>query len=154
MIPELRGLDDSEIELVLKAPILVSILIAGADGTIDKKEVKEAIAIASDLKNTAGVLSGYLQESAQDFEDKLKIIVAAYPYMADKRNPILVEELSRLSKVWGRLDREFAVELYNMLLRIADKIANSSGGLLGIRSVDEDEARYIHLPMIENPAKI
>jgi hypothetical protein len=153
MIPEFRGLAESEVELILKAPILVCILIAGADGTIDKKEVKEAIAIAGELKNSTGVLSGYLKESAQDFEDKLKIVVQAYPYMADKRNPIIVEELSQLNALWGRLGREFSSAFYNLLLNIADKIANSSGGLLGIRSVDEDEARFIHLPMIQNPTK-
>ena len=154
MIPEFRGLEDTEIELLLKAPILVCILIAGADGTIDKKEVKEAITIAGQLKNSTGVLSGYLRESAEDFEDKLKIVVQAYPYMADKRTPIIVEELKQLNKLWPRLGAEFSIALYTMLLKLADKIANSSGGLLGIRSVDEDEAKFINLPMIENPAKI
>jgi hypothetical protein len=153
MIPAFSDLNESEVELLLKAPILVCILIAGADGTIDKKEVKEAIAIASDLKHDTGVLSAYLHESAEDFEDKFKVIVQAYPYMADKRNPILVEELSQLNNLWPRLEYDFAHALYTMLLNIADKIANSSGGLLGIRSVDEDEARYIHLPMITSPTK-
>ena len=36
-------LTDSEIDLMLKAPVRRGILIAGADGNIDKKEIKEAI---------------------------------------------------------------------------------------------------------------
>ncbi len=67
MIPEFHSLDDSEIELALKAPILVCILIAGADGTIDRKELKEAIAIARHQRNTNAPLSQYFKLIAEDF---------------------------------------------------------------------------------------
>ena len=50
MIPEFQKLDDAEIELVLKAPILVCILIAGADGDIDRKEINKAISIDDNLQ--------------------------------------------------------------------------------------------------------
>ncbi len=43
MVKELEKLSGKEVELMLKAPILLCILIAGADGTIDRKEIKEAI---------------------------------------------------------------------------------------------------------------
>ena len=45
MIPEFDKLSQSEIELMHKAPILVCILIAGADDNIDNKEIKGAIAL-------------------------------------------------------------------------------------------------------------
>ena len=70
MIKEFDSLTDSETELMLKAPVLVCILIAGADGTIDKKEIKEAI--AQTQKKTKAALSDYLKEVSQDFEDKIR----------------------------------------------------------------------------------
>jgi tellurite resistance protein len=75
MIPEFQTLTDSETELMLKAPILVCILIAGADGDIDRKEIKEAIAIVRKEKKNHTLLSGFFREMAQDFEDKIKILI-------------------------------------------------------------------------------
>jgi hypothetical protein len=154
MIPEFHTLDDSEIELVLKAPILVCILIAGADGTIDRKEIKEAIAVTQAHKNSNSPLSQYFKIVADDFEDKVKIVLQAYPHEADARNPLIIEELSGLNVLWNRLDKNFSVAFYEMLLTLAGKIASSSGGLLGMRTVDAEEAKYLKLSMLTDPSKI
>ena len=151
MITEFNNLNDHEIELVLKAPILVCILIAGADGTIDQKEIKEAIAIARKNFGKKGVLSGYFRELSEDFEDKLKITIQGYPYESTQRTPMVIEELSELNRIWPKVDKAFASGLYDSLRDIATKIASSSGGLLGIKSVGSEEARYISLPMIQKP---
>jgi hypothetical protein len=154
MIPEFQTLDDTEIELVLKAPILVCILIAGADGTIDRNEIKEAISLAQKQRKGQSVLSQYFRELAEDFEDKIKILIQAYPYESTQRNPLIIDELSRLNTLWKRLDKNFSIALYEMLLTLAGKIASSSGGLLGIKTVGEEEAKYLDLPMVKDPAKI
>ena len=153
MIREFQSLDDSEIELALKAPIMVCILIAGADGTIDRKEFREAIAIVSQQRHTSSPLSPYFKLMAEDFEDKLKIILQAYPHDANQRNPMIIDELSGLNRLWTRLDKKFSVPFYEMLLALAEKIALSSGGLLGMRSVGAEEAKYVNLPMIHHPEK-
>ena len=46
MIEEFKALTPDEVEVMLKAPILVSILIAGADNNIDNTEIREAISIS------------------------------------------------------------------------------------------------------------
>lgn len=154
MIPEFQTLDDTEIELVFKAPILVCILIAGADGTIDRKEIKEAISIAQKQTKSQTVLSPYFRELSEDFEDKIKILIQSYPYESTQRNPLVIEELSRLNKLWKRLDKNFSIALYEMLKTVAEKVASSSGGLLGIKTVGTEEAQYLELLMIQDPAKI
>ena len=70
MVKELGQLVASEVELMMKAPLLVCILIAGADNNIDKKEIKAAIELAKRGKAKRS-LSGYYQEVSEDFEDKL-----------------------------------------------------------------------------------
>ena len=57
MIAEFNQLDDAEIELLLKSPVLVCILIAGADGNIDQKEINEAIAVVKKQKKGHTILS-------------------------------------------------------------------------------------------------
>src|SRR5215216_507948 len=100
MINEFSNLNDQEVELMFKAPILVCILIAGADGTIDHKEIKEAITIARKNFGKKGVLSDYFRELSTDFEDKLKITIQGYPYESTQRTPMIIEELSLLNSLW------------------------------------------------------
>jgi len=151
MIKEFNKLTETEIELMLKAPVLVCILIAGADGTIDRKEIKGAIAQTQKKNNS--VLAGYLREVSQDFEDKLKILIQSYPYESTQRNPILIQELGQLNGLWKKMDKGFSVKVYQMLKDLAEKIAASSGGLWGMKTVTNEEAKYLQLPMISDPSK-
>lgn len=153
MIREFNKLEPHEAEFLFKVPALVCLLIAGADGKIDRKEIREAIAIAGKNKELKGVLFEYFQVVFDDFEDKLKILMQSYPYEAAQRNPILIEELSAINSLLPRLSKEFSVPFYHMLLDLAKKIASSSGGWLGIKSVGEQEAKYMGLPMITDPSK-
>jgi hypothetical protein len=153
MVPEIHSLNPHEMELVYKAPILVCILIAGADGKIDRKEIQEAIRHAEKRKNrSASSVSVLFHEIAQDFEDKMKIVLQNYPYESTQRNPLIAEELAELNAIWPKIDPAFAEEFYKTLLGLAEKIAGSSGGLLGYNSIADEEARYIKLSMIKNPA--
>jgi len=151
MIKEFDKLTESEVELMLKAPVLVCILIAGADGTIDRKEIKEAI--AQTRKRNISALSGYLSEVSQDFEDKLKVLIQSYPYESTQRNPIIIDELHNINSLWSKMDKGFSIQFYQMLRDLAVKIAGSSGGLWGLKSVANEEAKYLHLPMVMDPSK-
>jgi hypothetical protein len=152
VIPEFNQLNEQEVELMQKAPILVSILIAGADGTIDKKEVKQAITIAEKESQTKSVLKNYFKELSEDFEDKIRIYIQSYPYETTQRTPLLVDELAKINTIWNKVDGDFATEFYEMLLKIATKIARSSGGLFGLTSsIGAEEAKWMNLPMLSKP---
>ena len=150
MIKEFDKLSEREVELMLKAPVLVCILIAGADGTIDRKEIKGAI--AQTQKKNKFALAAYLKEVSQDFEDKIKILIQSYPYESVQRNPILIEELGLLNGLWKKMDKRFSIQVYHMLKELAEKIAASSGGLWGMKTVANEEAKYVQLPMINDPS--
>jgi hypothetical protein len=153
MIPEFEKLNDEEIELMLKAPILVCILIAGADGNIDRKEIKQAIAVAQKQKKGNASLAGYFNELSQDFEDKIKMLIQSFPYESTQRAPLVMEELAQVNALWVKIDPTFALDFYEMLLALAEKIATSSGGLWGMKTVGAEEAKYMKLPMLTNPSK-
>ncbi len=152
MITEFGKLTVSEIDLMLKAPILVCILIAGADGDIDKKEIKEAVILTQ--KKTNATLGGYLREVSQDFEDKLKVLIQSYPHTPAERAASIMKELSQLDGVFLKMDRGFAAQIYNMLKQLAAKIASSSGGIWGMNTVTEEEAKYLDLSVIQDPMKV
>jgi hypothetical protein len=69
-----------------------------------------------------------------------------------QRNALIAEELSQLNVVFPKLDPDFSKQYYQSVCDLALKIAKSSGGLLGMHSVGSEEARYVKLPMIKDPA--
>jgi hypothetical protein len=153
MISYLDGLTDAEQEFMLKAPILVCILIAGADGNIDRDEIKGAISQAKKReRNASDKMMELYREIGEDFEDKLKILLQAYPVEVTQRNPIIVDELSELNKIFPKIDKNFASQYYQSICDLALKVAESSGGWFGMKSVGDAEAKYVKLPMIKDPA--
>ena len=71
MIKEFSRLRDDEIEVLLNAPVWVSILIAGADDKIDKSEVAQAVEIATSKQARAREqLIEYYKEVGRGFHDK------------------------------------------------------------------------------------
>ncbi len=153
MIAEFDGLSEPEIELMHKAPIWVCILVAGADNEIDQREMKLAINLASkkSKRNKSRLMEFYVTV-AEDFEDKIKITLADFPIEVGQRNSLIVKELSRLNSILSKLEKGFAIQFYDSIREIATKIAESSGGILGIRSIGAEEAIFVGLPMINNPA--
>jgi hypothetical protein len=153
MISYLESLTGAEQEFMLKAPILVCILIAGADGDIDRDEIKGAIAQANKRqRNASGAMTELYREIGEDFEDKLKILLQGYPVDVTQRNPLIVEELSQLNVIFPKVDNVFAMQFYQSIRDLALKVAESSGGWFGMKSVGEAEAKYVKLPMIKDPA--
>lgn len=151
MIQAFEHINSFEKELMLKAPILVCILIAGADGNIENKEIKEAITVIQKQQQASFEMEGFFKEVLEDFEDKVKILVQSYPYESTQRNPLITEELSSLSHLWSKIDQSFAKEFYSMLRQLAKKIASSTGGVWGYNAVGAEEAKYLQLSMINPP---
>src|SRR5690606_6070873 len=154
MLREFEALEASEVELMLKAPILVCMLVAGADGKIDSKEVNKAIQVARRKAKSSDILWQYFSVASEDFEDKLRILLRNYPNTAEARNEILVEELAALNAVLPRVESSFRRQFYSLLKELAREVAASSGGLLGYNAIDKEEAKYIGLDMIRPPELI
>jgi hypothetical protein len=154
MIPEFDKLSDKEIELMFKAPVLACILIAGADGDIDKKEIRSAIEFATrKQKKEHSTLEEFYSYVAEDFEDKFKIVFQSYPHNANERNPLITTELAELNKILPRLEKTFATAFYRSIKEVSVRIAGSSGGLLGMRKIGDAEAQFVGLPMVKDPSR-
>jgi hypothetical protein len=150
MLNELDRLSAPEQELMMKAPLLVCILIAGADEQIDKQELKSAMHLADSARKKEQV-SALFRMAAEDFEDKFKIILQSLPQEAVERNQVIIEDLRRLNAVFPKINLTFAKEYLRCLRFVAKRIAEASGGVLGINSIGEEEAALINLPMIAEP---
>lgn len=153
-VKEFENLREDEIQVVLKAPVYVAILIAGADGKIDKSERKEAVEVARSRQSRAREqLVEYYKAVGETFEDDFTNLTNSLPEDVKDRNTDIEQELRKLNFILPKIDRVFAIKLYASLKDLAKKIAEASGGVLGYLSVSYEEKTLMDLKMINDPEK-
>jgi formate dehydrogenase maturation protein FdhE len=152
MIPELKNLTESEIDLLKKIPAMVTILIAGADEEISKSELKEAINLTKIKQSKARKeLLSYYQDIAPDFEKSLNELLDSYPKEAEVRSKQVVEEIERLNDILKKVDKNWAIQFVDSMKDIAKKVAEAAGGVFGYLSIGYEESKLIDLKMIKVP---
>lgn len=152
MIEEFKHLSEEEIKVLKNAPVWVTLLVAGADSTIDNNEIEEAVAISKIKQSRAReALQAYYKEIGPDFEKSLRSTIANLS--GDPKDRLLkVEgELTKLNDILPKVDNMFAVALYASLKDFAKKVAEASGGVFGYGSISYEESKLIKLPMIKDP---
>lgn len=147
-----RTLRDDEMEIVLNAPAMVAVLIAGADDDIDKDEIAEAIHYATTAKHRYDKLGEYFEETAKKFEDIFKNYVKDLPKGLDVRQHTITSYLRQLNGILPKVEPEVAQQVYQFLLDLAKVVAEASGGIFGVKKISKAEAQYLSLDMIEKPA--
>lgn len=151
MHSKIEHLSSAEKKLVLDAPILITALIAGADGDFHYDEIKKAVKIIhvktySEPRDVRGVYKSIDKHS----EEMIDHLINHLPKFAKERNAILVERLQGLNRIFPKLDPNFAHQLYASLRELAYYVSN--GGNLG--SMDfhsEDEKHYAKLDFLKKP---
>jgi tellurite resistance protein len=125
------AITDEESELLARAPLLAFLLVAAADGKVDKKELTAFAEIVDAMMAGAPPL---LQKAMSEMLPQM----ARFANEAGDRNP--VEDMERVASV---LDTHFPNEaemFKRTLVAIAIKVASSSGGFLGMGSkISKDE---------------
>lgn len=154
-VKEFENLREDEVQVLLDAPVYVSILIAGADGKIDKSERKEAIEVARSKQSRAREqLVEYYKMVGESFEGKFNSLIESLPEDTKDRNTDIEQELRKLNFILPKIDRPFAIKFYASLKDLAKKIAEASGGILGYLSVSYEEQTLMELKMINDPEKV
>ena len=152
MIPEFDQLTEEEVAVLAKAPVWVSLLIAGADNKIDGKELDKAVAISKMKQSRAReALLDYYQQIGPGFEKELRS-TAANLESSNKEDCLkeIETQLSKLNDILPKVEEGFARALIASLKDIARKIAEASGGIFGYGSIGYEESKVVGLPMIKN----
>ncbi|MDL5047846.1 hypothetical protein QQ054_17660 [Oscillatoria amoena NRMC-F 0135] len=152
MIYEFEPLTQDEKEMMLKAPALIAVLIAGADNTIEQQELNHAVKLVNIKAFSEKLdLQPYYHEVENTIQQDIEEAIAALPQSSAERNAIINDELAKLNTVLPRLKHKFAHDIYNSWKSFAHSVARSWGGILGINAVSEHEKQWIDLPMINEP---
>ena len=139
---------------MLETPAMIMILIAGADGVIDEKEMDRAEKVKmfrGSMKNS--MLKEYYKETGRDFRRTVYKLLAKFPDKLSERNYEITKRLKRINKILPKLSKRFSVRFYKSLISYAEQVAKASGGIMGFASVSPEEKIWLNLNMIDNPAE-
>ncbi len=150
MIDYLEVLSSTEKEKLYNAIPLITVLIAGADSKIEKKELEwaEKVTHIRSFK-TKEPFKSFYKEVDKDFSDKVLKLISEMPADAAERNSIISSQLSELNDVFSKLDPFYGHKIYKGLVSFAHQVAKASGGVLGFMSISKDEAAWVNLSMID-----
>lgn len=152
MKSKIDHLDPHEKQLVHDAPILIAVLIAGADGDFDRSEIKKAVKIIhiktySEGKDIRGVYKDIDAHSAEMIDE----LIHSLPDQAHERTKILKEKLSGFNQIFPKLDGQFAADLYTSLRELAYYISHENDAGVGLRYNNSQEKHLVHLEFITRP---
>ncbi len=129
---------------------LITILVAGADGTIDEQELNWAEKLTHIRTYAEPVeLNDFYKEVEADFYDRYKSMLSELSSDISTREGEISSRLGDLNGILNCLSNPVAYQLYTSFTSFAKHIAKASGGFLRFGSISSEEKRWINLPMLD-----
>ncbi|MCB0544268.1 MAG: hypothetical protein KDC70_12160 [Saprospiraceae bacterium] len=149
MIEGFQSLSHEEIDALVGAPALITILVGAADGEIDREERKwtERL-LRTRTYNRPKELNEFYRVVVSDFWAKVQSEMDRLPTDVDARNSALSDRLEKLNPILAKLDVDLAADLYTGFVGLAEETAKASGGFLRIGSISAVESKWVKLPML------
>jgi hypothetical protein len=142
-------LSKEEIDALVEAPALITILIGASDGDLDREErTWSERLLRSRTYNNPKTLNEFYRVVVEGFWVKIHSEMAHLPEDPELRNKQISDRLEQINPILAKLDLQFAADLYKGFLGLAEETAEASGGFLRIGAISAEEARWVKLPMI------
>lgn len=150
MINKFDQLSSADQLKLIDALPLITLLVAGSDGKIDKKE-KEDAAKLTHVRSFAkpDALSNYYKNAHEHFESRMQILMGTLPDDLEESRLHIIERLKDLNSIFHQINPIVADQLHESFQSFARHIARSSGGIFGIFSISSNEEEIIKLDMIQ-----
>ncbi|EMR01140.1 hypothetical protein [Cesiribacter andamanensis] len=145
-------LNSGETELLLQAPALVTMLVAGSDGDYKENEIARGIDITRWKKIHARPdLLQYYDQVRPRYQSDIDQLRKQLPRDINERYRYLSDQLKQLNPILFKLHKPLAEQIYASLRELAQQVAEASGGVFGYLSIGYNESKVITLPMIDDP---
>ncbi|MCE7922502.1 MAG: hypothetical protein DYG98_05575 [Haliscomenobacteraceae bacterium CHB4] len=149
LIEGFQHLQKEEIDALVEAPALITILVGAADGELDREERSwSERLLRTRTYNKPKELNEFYRVVVEGFWAKIQSEIAHLPTDVQTRNQELSDRLSRLNPILAKLDVELAADLYRGFVGLAEETAKASGGFLRIGAIGFEESKWIKLPML------
>jgi hypothetical protein len=141
MIKQFEKLTQDEQDLLLRAPVLVSVLAACSYNYVNKSQKADAIKLAHFKTFTAApVLLPYYIEVDKTFREQFDATVEKYFPFDDEKREALKKEITHVNQVIAKLDKDYAAILHKSLEKYARHVNKAA------HSVFEDFIFPIPIP--------
>jgi hypothetical protein len=148
-VKELARLPQKDLDLVMRTPALVSVLIAGADHNIEKREIIQAIKAVHYRSLMEGdFLNRYYHAIDGTMEAECYHIMQKFENSPEEREAYITETLSRHNSILPQIERRYAGDLVKSWRSLARSVAKASGGFLGFERISLEESHFVDLKMI------
>lgn len=118
MIPQLKKLDPREQELLIRAPVLFSVLASCSEHGINQKQKADAIKLAHIKTFTAlPELQSYFREAEKNFKENFEEAAEKYYPFDVEHRLLLKNEIRKIRGIISRLDPDYAADLNKSLER-------------------------------------
>jgi hypothetical protein len=118
MIPQFEKLTPREQELLVKAPVLLSVLASCSEHGINQKQKADAIKLAHIKTFTAlPELQSYFREAEKNFKEHFEEAAERYYPFDEKQRSLLKMEIKNIYEIISRLTPAYALALSKSLER-------------------------------------
>lgn len=149
-VNEFQQLSESEVQLMLEAPALITVLIATADGEIDAKEINWGHKVVEYRDHVGDEhLFAYYQAVETAYDAQVKAIMEEKHVGNQEFIASLTERLEQTSPILKKINQLYAERLYKSWKSFAVQVAKSSGGFVGFGSISAQEKQLMDLHMIQ-----
>ena len=151
-IPQFNHLTEEEVQLLLDAPAIITLLIGTADGNMDDKEIAAGLSSVIVRKDSNdALLQPYYEAVDKNYDQRLFDFSNQYKDKdKEQRTQELSDVLAGLNDILAKVDPLFTTVLVKSLKSFAKEIAQASGGMagIGLMAISNEEEHLISLPMI------
>lgn len=145
-----QHLSNEEIDALVEAPALITILVGMADDQLDGEErTWSERLLRSRTYNNPKELNEFYRVVVEGFWARVQNEVNHLPQDAEDRGQKLSDRLTRLNPILAKLDTELAAALYKGFVNLAEETAKASGGFLRIGAISAAESKWTNLPMLD-----
>ncbi len=155
MITNFETVTNQEFKQLKEAIAYITILVAGADNTIDKEETDWATKLTK-IRSYANedTLHGFYEEVGKDFENDLYRLNDSLSSDVKVRTEEIEAKIAELNPILLKLENEVGSALYSSYVSFAKHVAKASGGFLGFGSISAAEERVLGLKTLDVVAYI
>jgi len=149
MLRQLNNLPADELQELYDAIPVITLLIAGADGEIDKDELEQSEKITKIRGFSGGeIMQDFYDKVGEDYSERLKRWMNVVSKDTAERTADLSARVEKLNPILAKLTPELGAAMYKSFTTFAKHVAKASGGFLGFGSINKDEAALVDLPML------
>ena len=154
MLKEFTPLTPAEQQAMFDAVPLITILVAGADGDMDEREISEAKRLA-DIRSydNHGRLQAFYEIIDDTMPARIEAMAAELPQDTDARQRAISERLAQLNGILAKLKLPFGYLYYQSFRSFSRFVAEAHGGFMRFMTVGPEEAKVVDLPMLDAVAK-